>query len=208
MRAAQRRSNEEWLRLLRGRGRDAALEDLRLLLLRGLQIGLKRTIGRKAGDLVEDFVQEALVRVLDNLDSFRGESRFITWAQKIGLRVAFSELRRKRWQDVSLDDLLGADHNDSSVPLSLPDMAPAVDDHTSQRMALEVVRRVIEEDLTAKQRDAIVAVMIHGMPLEEVARKMEMNRNALYKLLHDARKRLQSALKERGIAVEEILAEL
>ncbi|MBE9523892.1 MAG: transposase, partial [Chloroflexi bacterium] len=65
---------------------------------------------------------------------------------------------------------------------------------------------VIHEDLTDRQRDAILAVMAGGMPLEEVARRMGTNRNALYKLIHDARKHLKQQLLEEGLSMDEILS--
>jgi RNA polymerase sigma-70 factor (ECF subfamily) len=71
---------------------------------------------------------------------------------------------------------------------------------------MAVMRRVINEELTDRQRDALVAVKVKGMPLEEVARRMDSNRNAMYKLLHDARQRLKEKLLAEGISPEEILA--
>ena len=71
---------------------------------------------------------------------------------------------------------------------------------------IEHLQSVISEELTDKQREVLVATRIHGMPLEEVARRMGTNRNALYKLLHDARKRLKSRLEEEGLSPEDILA--
>src|SRR5215211_2499723 len=96
------RNNDQWLADLRGPGKETALADLRGLLLRGLRAALH---GRAGGvePSVEDFVQEALLRILDNLDSFRGESRFTVWAQKICVRTAFAEMRRSSWRDVSLE---------------------------------------------------------------------------------------------------------
>jgi len=75
-----------------------------------------------------------------------------------------------------------------------------------RRMVLDTLRRVIEEDLTDKQRQALVATRVHGMPVEEVARRMGTNRNALYKLLHDARQRLQRELLAQGLPREEVLS--
>jgi RNA polymerase sigma-70 factor (ECF subfamily) len=99
------RTNEQWPAALRGSERDRALAELRFVLLRGLRAALH---GRMGGiePSVEDFTQEALIRILDNLDSFRGESRFTIWAQKIAVWVAFAEMRRLRWRDVSLDDAI------------------------------------------------------------------------------------------------------
>ena len=92
------RTNQQWLEALRGRDHDQALADLRAGLLRALRYALadRPEVSQTA---LEDFAQEAILRILDNLDSFRGESRFTTWAQKIAGRVALSELRRLRWRD-------------------------------------------------------------------------------------------------------------
>jgi len=101
-----KRSNDEWIADLSKPGpqRDVALTDLRALLVRGLGYALgDRPDVREAN--TEDFAQDALLKILDNLGAFRGESRFTTWAQKIAVRVALTELRRRRWSDVSLDKI-------------------------------------------------------------------------------------------------------
>lgn len=197
------RTNEEWLNDLRGPRRDEAVADLQAILMRGLRYALADRVRVSEADL-EDFVQDATLRILDALDTFRGESRFTTWAHKIAIRVAFTELRRRRWQDVSLDKLIEQTEGDY-FPSLLADDTLAPEQQTVQRMLWERIRRVIQEELTEKQRRALVAVKIHGMPLEEVARRMGTNRNALYKLLHDARKRLKQRLLEEGLSVEEIM---
>jgi RNA polymerase sigma-70 factor, ECF subfamily len=99
------RNNEEWLAALRGPEKEAALADLRGLLVRGLRAALHGRVGGVEPS-VEDFAQEALLKILDNLDSFRGESRFTVWAQKICVRTAFAEMRRSRWRDVSLEEVI------------------------------------------------------------------------------------------------------
>src|SRR5262249_38272344 len=101
------RDNESWLAHLGGTGRDqqAAPSDLREVLLRGL----RRALSHRAGagdDLLEDVAQDALVRILDRLPQFEGRSRFTTWAMSVAIRVAMSELRRRRWKDVSLDEAI------------------------------------------------------------------------------------------------------
>jgi RNA polymerase sigma-70 factor, ECF subfamily len=98
------RTNEQWLAELRGANPDQALADLYDLLVRGLRAGLG-SYGGGVDANAEDFAQEALIKITDNLDSFRGESRFTTWAQKIAMNVALTELKRRRWRDVSLQDL-------------------------------------------------------------------------------------------------------
>ncbi|MEL6704144.1 MAG: sigma factor, partial [Bacteroidota bacterium] len=100
-------SNEEWLAALDDdRRRDAALAALRPILVRGLRAALARRVPAQAHALAEDFAQEALLQILDKRDTFRGDARFTTWAQKIAVRLALSELRRKRWENVSFEDLL------------------------------------------------------------------------------------------------------
>ena len=202
------RSNEEWLEALQGSNKEEAITELRLVLVRGLRYGLKGILGRKgAVEQIEDFVQDSLIRILDNLDSFRGESRFTTWAQKIAMRVAFSELRRKRWENISLDQLLSTDKRENSSPITLPDASPDPEDLTSGRMAVELITYIIENDLTELQRNALKAIVLHRVPMDEVARQLNTNRNALYKLLHDARKKVRSELEKRGLTADDILAE-
>lgn len=197
------RTNEEWLEALRGPERDEALADLRAFLVRGLGYALA---SRSDVDdqILEDFVQDALLKILNALDSFRGESRFTTWAQKIAVNVAFTELRRRRWQDTSLDQITEGQSLDF-VPDMLVDRSAGPDQQAVQRLFLETLQRIIATELTDKQRQALVAVRIKGMPLEEVARRMGTNRNALYKLLHDARQRLKKKMEEEGLSPQDVV---
>jgi len=199
-----KRTNEEWLSALRGSERDEALTDLRAFLVRGLGFALSSYSSVRDSDL-EDFAQDALLKILAALDTFRGESRFTTWAQKIAVRVAFTELRRRRWRDVSLDEMGGFPDADF-VPEALADPSPDVEQQTVQHMFMSMVGRMIKEELTEKQSRALIAVRIHGMPLEEVARRMNTNRNALYKLLHDARQRLKKRMLAEGLTPEDVLS--
>lgn len=198
------RTNQEWLDALRGPEREEALADLRALLVRGLGYALA---GRSDIDdsALEDFAQEALLKILNGLDSFRGESRFTTWAQKIAVHVALTELRCHRWRDVSLDEIAGSPDADF-IPDTLADSSAGPEQQAIQRMLLSTLRRIIATELTEKQRQALVAVRIHGMPLEEVARRMGTNRNALYKLLHDARQRLKKRMMAEGLSPQDMLA--
>jgi len=198
------RTNDEWLADLRGAKQEEAIADLREILIRGLEYSLSTRTRGDIDTLVEDFVQEALIKILDNLDTFRGESKLTTWAQKIAIRVAYTELRRKRWQDVALEDLLPEDSGPDFTPAILTDTQYSPEEKTAQQLILETIMRVIEQNLTKRQRDAIMAVMAGGMPLEIVAEKMGTNRNALYKLIHDARKRLKRELLAEGLSVEDI----
>jgi RNA polymerase sigma-70 factor (ECF subfamily) len=198
------RTNQEWLAELRGAERDEALADLRAVLLRGLRYSLASRSDADSA-LIEDFVQDALLKILDSLDSFRGESRFTTWAQKIAVRVALTELRRHRWRDVSLEGITESQGPDFA-PGFLVDPQTPPDQQAVQRQFLETLRRLVATELTEKQRQALVAVRVQGLPLEEVARRMGTNRNALYKLLHDARQRLKSRMEDEGLSAEEVLA--
>lgn len=189
---------------MRGPERDQAIEDLRELLVRALKLAF---VGRVRGidEAAEDFAQEALIRILENLDSFRGESRFTTWARSIAIRVAYTDLRRRRWSDVSLQEILerhGGRRSESDIfrdRTSQPERAAA------RKMMVETIQGFIAEELTERQREALIAVMFEGMPLEETARRMKTNRNALYKLLHDARRKLKKRIEAEGLSVREVL---
>lgn len=200
-------TNEDWLAALRSPDNEPALTTLRTQLAKGLNYAL---IGRVSEDqldaLIEDTCQEALVRILDHLDDFRGESRFLTWASKIAVRLAFSELRRQRWKDVSLEDMLTNNEGDEVNSIQFSDPGVSLELQIAQRGVIEMVQRLLDEELTERQRQAIAAVMERGMPLEEVARRMGTNRNALYKLIHDARLRLQKSITSKGLSIEDLLA--
>ena len=199
------RTNDEWLHDLRSPERDQALADLQTILSRGLYFAVARQYGVTDAD-VQDFVQDALLRILNALETFRGESRFTTWAQKIAVRVALTELRRRRWRDVSLEDVTQEAENADFIPAVLADSAGGPEKLAEQNALLGVLRQMILSELTQKQRQALVAVGVHGMPLEEVAHRMNTNRNALYKLLHDARQKLKRRMLVEGFTVDEMLA--
>ena len=201
----QTRTNEEWLSDLQGENQDLAIEDLRRVLKRGLIYALSTRIRTDLETQVDDFVQDALLRILDKMGTFRGESRFTTWAQKVAVRVAFTELRRQRWKDISIEDLMPEDGGDFT-PLVLSDPSPNPEKRATQTLMLEMIDEMMKSDLTERQRTALIAVMHGGMPIEEVARRMDTNRNALYKLLHDARKKMRSRLSEQGLSPQEVLA--
>jgi RNA polymerase sigma-70 factor (ECF subfamily) len=196
------RTNEQWLAELRGPNPDEALADLYDLLVRGLRVGL----GSYGGGLdanAGDFAQEALIKITGNLDSFRGESSFTTWALKIAMNVALTELKRRRWRDVSLQELFArrkaADRGPADTQLSPEQLA-------LQNTVLQELRRMVDEELTDRQREAVVAVILEGMPVSEVARRMDTNQNALYKLLHDARRKLKRQMEAAGFPPQEVLA--
>ncbi len=197
----KQRSNDQWLTALQGPKKDEALENLRTMLVRCLRGTLHgQTSGFESS--VEDCVQDALIKILDNLDSFRGESRFTSWAQKIAVRTAFAEMRRRRWRDVYLEEaIIGHEESNSMSADSLADPEQVA----TQRMIMAQFRRFIDEELTDRQRRALLAGL-GGMPLEEIARRMGTNRNALYKLLHDARKRLRRRMVAEMVSPQDVLS--
>ena len=204
------RTNEQWLSDLRAEGepRNAALEDLRTTIQKGLPYALSRWLSPdmpQFNSLVEEVTQETLLRVLDQLGTFEGRSQFTTWVHKIAVRIALTELRRKRWRDSSLDEL--TENEDVPPPPGLLADAHAGPDGVAEREdMLERVRRIIAEELTDRQRQALLLLGVQDMPMEDAARKLKTNRNALYKLLHDARLRLKNRLSMEDINPHEVLS--
>lgn len=204
------RTNEQWLAELRASGleRETALEDLRAVIQKGLPYALSRWLSPdqpQFNALVEEVTQETLLRVLDQLGTFEGRSQFTTWVHKIAVRIALTELRRKRWRDSSLDEL--TENEDVPPPPGLLADTHAGPETSAERAdMLTHVRRIIEEELTDRQREALILLGVRDMPMEDAAKKLKTNRNALYKLLHDARVRLKSRLSMENIAPNEVLA--
>ncbi len=208
---ATARTNAEWLSDLGSPGpaREAALADLRAQVLAGLPRALSPFLSPtdpRFEALAEETAQETLLRVLDRLHTFEGRSQFTTWVYKIALRIALSELRRQKWRDVSLDDLL--EEKDDQPARTRLEAGPAINPEEAAERAdvLRRVERIINEELTPRQRSALVAAGVGGMPLEEVARRLGMQRNALYKLLHDGRLRLKRRLEREGLTAAEVRA--
>lgn len=204
------RSNEQWVDDLDapGEAQEIALGDLRAIVLRGLRYALSKWLTPSDPEfesLSEEVAQDTLLRVLESLHTFEGRSKFTTWVHKIAVRIALTELRRKRWRDVSLDELTENAPGQGPLGVLTAHVAgPEVVAEQSDMIAH--LQRVISEELTEKQREALIATRIHGMPMEEVARRMGTNRNALYKLLHDARLRLKTRLEEEGLSPEDVMA--
>jgi RNA polymerase sigma-70 factor, ECF subfamily len=193
-----------WLAALRadGRAREDACSRLHALLLRAARFEISRRRGTlphlRGGDL-DDLAQQsaddALVAVLAKLDEFRGESRFTTWAYKFALLEAAVKLRRRAWQG-------------REVPLE-PESWSVVADRSSSpaRSAesgelLEAVRTAIERELSPRQREVLVAVALNGIPIDVLAERLGTTRGALYKTIHDARKKLRLHLAQAGLAID------
>ena len=215
------RTNAQWLADLRNdtpntadsSARDSALVDLRERLKRGVFFYLSRERSDLADlapeelqHMADDFAQDATLRVLANIDSFRGDSQFITWATKVALRIAITELRRSHYRDYSLDTLTA--DGDFALPVNpvtqsnVPDRPEVA---TEKAEALAKVEAAFNDALTERQRQALQWLMIDEVPLDEVVGRMNTNRNALYKLVHDARRKLRSHLESEGLPPEYIM---
>ncbi len=194
------RSNEQWLAALRSaQPPHDALEDLSWFLRRGLGKALTRSHPLNESDL-DDFTQEAVLRVLERLDTFRGDSRFTTWAMAVSIRVALSELRRRHHREVSLQQL----DDDFNTPLesAAPDSADPQGALDREHL-LESLRRAIQTHLTPRQR-AVILGELAGVPPQKLVQQLDTNPNALYKLHHDARRKLRQALREAGFSDEDV----
>jgi RNA polymerase sigma-70 factor (ECF subfamily) len=200
------RTNQDWLRELRASSPDA-IEDLRASLVRGLRAALADRIHGDLDAASEDFAQDALLKILASLETFRGESQFLTWAHKIAIHVALSDLRRKRWQDVPLQAFVEGPEGEEITPSFLTDHSPSPETAAARGELLRDLERLIFEELTERQRTALLSIIQDGIPLRVVAERMQTNPNALYKLLHDARMKLKQRLEDKtNFSAQEALA--
>lgn len=184
--------NQDWVDALRGdcAQRDRALGHLREILLRGLTSSFG---GRSDVSSLEDVAHEALMKIMANLATFRGTSRFTTWAMSIAVRTAISERRRARWRDVSLDEMVEAGR---IAPAEEKDGRTG-EEKIAYECLVSVVRDALANSLTDRQRQTIEAELA-GVPPEEIGYRMGTNRNAVYKLGYDARARLKKIILEAG----------
>lgn len=198
-----------WLDDLRAEGRrkDEAISRLHALLLRAARFEVARrrvTLPHLRGDELDDIALEAaddaLMSVLRRLDDFRGLSRFSTWAYKFALFEAAVKLRKRAWQG-------------REIPLEpeswdrLASAQPGPDDQVELAGLLEAVRDGIANALTPHQRRVLLALAVDGVPIDVVADRLGSTRGALYKTLHDARRKLRAHLTERGLALGQWLEE-
>jgi RNA polymerase sigma-70 factor, ECF subfamily len=209
------RTNEEWLHDLAAGGdkQEAAITDLRNLLLRATLYFFNRNLGDfsnltrdKILQIAEDCAQDALIAVLNHLSDFRGDSKFTTWVYKFAINIALMTARREFWKGKSLEDVSSLDgsmHLDGSgdqSSLLTPDQS------VLQEETIHTLHAVIEQELTEKQRQVLILIVFNEVPMDEVVQQLGINRNAIYKILHDARRKLKSSLQARGFEVEELLA--
>jgi len=194
------RTNTEWLSALTGTGetQNQALSDLRRYLLRAAAYALRRHgRGASAGmdPLAEDSAQEALSSLLQHLHEFRGASRFTTWAYKFALLEAAVKLRKRAWQGRELPL-----EPESWTIFASGGLEPSAE--VEQRVLLAAVERAIDESLTRHQRRVLVALAVNGVPIDVLAERLNTNRNALYKTLHDARRKLRRHLDDCGLSLD------
>jgi RNA polymerase sigma-70 factor (ECF subfamily) len=210
------RTNEEWLYALNSSGelQEAAILDLRDLLLRATLYFFSRNLGDFNGidrgeilQRAEDCAQESLIAVMNHLSDFRGDSRFTTWAYKFAINVALMTARRERWKGKSLDQL-SILHNGRLFEWERQEHSAR---GTPDRFAIQdeisdILRDVIEHDLTEKQRYVLIMMVFNEVPMDEMVQRLGTNRNAIYKMLHDARYKLKRSLQARGFEIGELLA--
>ena len=196
------RSNESWLNGLGATGAEAdqALFDLRALIRRGLRTALSKS-GSIDDPLLDELAQVAIVRVVEKLGTFRGASKFSTWAFSVAFRTAFSELRRSRWQHVSLTDF----ELDGEPGAACSDDVEDAETTRQRKRIREIVERAIRKKLTKRQRQAILAELA-GLPLAAIEVKMGSSRNAAYKLVYRARVKLKASLLAAGLTERDLRA--
>jgi RNA polymerase sigma-70 factor, ECF subfamily len=209
------RSNQEWLHDLNASGavQEAAIADLRDLLLRAALYFFSRNLGDFRGlsrdeitQRAEDCAQDALLAIMNHLSDFRGDSKFSTWAYKFAINMAMMAARRERWKGVSLDELASSTES-NFFDWVLQDKSDGVAPEQSAMQAevQGIIQDVIEHALTEKQRRVLSLMVFNEVPMDEVVRHLGANRNAIYKMLHDARRKIKSGLQAHGIEVGETL---
>ena len=189
----------------------AALEDLRQYLKRGVlaylysRSDLDHLAEQELQQMSDDFTQEALLKIQVNLDKFQGKSKFTTWASKIAANHTISELRRAKWRDFSLDAITESGSSLQEI-LDVPTAQDNNPDLESERRQVwEAIEFVINNELTDRQRQALVGVRVENVPIAEVARLLDTNANNIYKLLHDARLKLKRRLEALDLEPDYIL---
>lgn len=210
------RTNQEWLRDLNASGavQEAAITDLRDLLLRAALYFFSRNVGDFQGlsheetlQRAEDCAQDALIAVINHLSDFRGDSKFTTWAYKFAINIAMVAARRERWKGVSLDELASSDETYLAEWIMEDKSDGAAPEQSSMQAEVqEIIQDVIEHDLTDKQRQVLLLMVFHDVPLDVMVGRLGTNRNAVYKLLHDARRKLKIGLEARGFEIGEMLS--
>ena len=196
--------SREWLSSLRAKAsvRDEALAKLHALLLGAARFEVSRRRpslphlrGNELEDIAHEAADDALMSVLRSLDDFSGASRFITWVYKFALLEASVKLRRRAWQgrEVPIEP-------ESWAVLASGSATPH--DEVAQAELLAAIREAIHDVLTPHQRGVLVALALNGVPIDVLAERIGTSRGALYKTLHDARRKLRRHLAGTGFALD------
>ena len=199
------RDSQAWLNALHGPPaiREAAVSELHALLMRGAMHELSRRKpmlahldGEDLRDLATQAADDALVAILAKLHTFRGASRFTTWAYKFVLLEAGVKARRRAWhgREVTLDA--------GAWPLT-PDTSGGAQDALEEIELLRAIGDCVRRDLTRHQREVFSALALNGVPIDVLAERLSTTRGALYKTLHDARRKLRGALADAGHSIED-----
>jgi RNA polymerase sigma-70 factor (ECF subfamily) len=197
--------SELWLTRLRARGpqRDEALTELHALLLRAARFevgrrhaGSTHLRGGDQDDLAQQSADDALVAILGKLDSFRGDSRFTTWAYKFALYEAAAKVRRQAWQGREIP--LG----EESWPLIVDDRRRTPEQGAESAELFAVLRSAIENQLTPHQRQVLIAIALNDVPIDVLADRLNTTRGAIYKTVHDSRQKLRAVLAANGLSIE------
>jgi RNA polymerase sigma-70 factor, ECF subfamily len=198
-------ASRTWLSDLRsdGSARERAVENLHALLLRAARFEVSRRRaslphlrGNELDDIANEAADDALVSVLARLEDFRGASRFTTWAYKFALLEAAVKLRKRAWQDREIPLEPDAWNIFTTDGLG-PDAA------VEQQELLQAVKAAIADALTPHQRRILLAIAVNGVPIDVLADRLSTTRGALYKTLHDARRKLRQELEKSGHRIEE-----
>jgi RNA polymerase sigma-70 factor, ECF subfamily len=198
--------SQAWCDALSGAGRehDDAVARLHELLLCAARFEIARrrrelagTRPRELDDLATQAAGDALMAILRKLHSYRGDSRFTTWAYKFALLEAAVKVRRRAWQEreVPLED-------DGWALLADRRGAPDTDAETGE--LLDAVWRGIREALTPHQRNVLIAITLNDVPIDVLAERLSTTRGALYKTLHDARMKLRARLAAEGHTLDHV----
>ncbi len=203
------RESWEWLTALRSQSavRDEAVARLHALLLRAARYEARRrqpTLPHLRGGDLDDIALEAaddaLVSVLERLDDFRGLSRFTTWVYKFALFETAVKLRRRAWQNREIPIEQDGWNTLASASLQ-PDKA------TEQAELLLAIQQAISHHLTPHQQRVLIALAVNGVPIDVLAERLNTTRGALYKTLHDARRKLRHELARTGLHLNDATTE-